>query len=98
MKRGTQNKIMEQQVQIVASGHKQCMGVDFDHDGTFYAVVKNLSQPAVLAHTAKKDWSIQHIDAKSAYLYAKLKGNTLIQRVTKPFQCCKALDHTAYNS
>ena len=51
------------------------MGVDFNHDRTFYAVVKNPSQRAVLAHTTKKDWSIQHIDVKSAYLYAKLEGN-----------------------
>ena len=51
------------------------MGVDFDHDRTFYAAVKNLSQCAVLAHATEKDWSIQHIDVKSAYLYAKLEGN-----------------------
>ena len=52
------------------------MGVDFDCDRTFYAAVKNPSQCAVLAHATKKDWSIQHIDVKSAYLYAKLEGNT----------------------
>ena len=38
-------------------------------------MVKNLSQCAVLAHTTEKDWSIQHIDVKSAYLYTKLEGN-----------------------
>ena len=37
--------------------------------------VKNLSQHAILAHAAEEDWSIQHIDVKSTYLYAKLKGN-----------------------
>ena len=52
------------------------MGVDFNRNRTFYAAVKNPSQHAVLAHTTEKDWSIQHIDVKSTYLYAKLKGNT----------------------
>ena len=51
------------------------MGVDFDRNRTFYVAVKNPSQRAVLAHAAKKDWSIQHIDVKSAYLYVKLEGN-----------------------
>ena len=37
--------------------------------------VKNPSQHAVLTHAAKKDWSIQHVDVKSAYLYVKLEGN-----------------------
>ena len=74
-KRGTQNEVVECWVCIVASGHKQCTGVDFNHDKTFYAMVKNPSQHAILAHAAKKDWSIQHVDVKSAYLYAKLEGN-----------------------
>ena len=39
-------------------------------------MVKNPSQHAVLAHATKKDWSIQHVNVKSAYLYAKLEGNT----------------------
>ena len=51
------------------------MGVDFDCNRMFYAVVKNPSQCAILAHATNKDWSIQQIDVKSAYLYVKLKGN-----------------------
>ena len=51
------------------------MGVDFNCNRTFYAAVKNPSQRAILAHATEKDWSIQHIDVKSAYLYVKLKGN-----------------------
>ena len=74
-KRGAQNEVTEHQVRIVAGGHKQCTGVDFDRDKSFYATVKNPSQRAILAHAAKKDWSIQHVDVKSAYLYAKLEGN-----------------------
>ena len=31
-------------VRIVARGHQQIVGVDFDHDKTFYAAVKNLTQ------------------------------------------------------
>ena len=74
-KRGARNEVTECRVRIVAGGHRQRVGVDFDRDRMFYAVVKNPSQHAVLAHAAKKDWSIQHIDVKSAYLYAKLEGN-----------------------
>ena len=61
---------------MVARGHRQHTGVDFNRDKTFYTTVKNLTQWAVLAHAAKKDWSIHHIDIKSAYLNAKLKGKT----------------------
>ena len=53
-KRGAQNKVTECQVHIVASRHKQHTGVDFDCDKTSYAVVKNPSQCAILAHAAKK--------------------------------------------
>ena len=76
-KRGAWNEVTEHQVQIVAGGHRQRMGVDFDQDKTFYTAVKNPTQSAVLTHAAKKDWSMQHIDVKSAYLNAKLKGKTL---------------------
>ena len=75
-KRGAQNEVTEHQVCIVAGGHKQRTGVDFDCDKTFYAAVKNPSQCAILTHAAKKDWSIQHVDVKIAYLYVKLEGNT----------------------
>ena len=54
----------------------QHAGVDFDHDRRFYAAVKNPSQGAILTPATKKDWSIHHIDVKSTYLYAKLKGKT----------------------
>lgn len=73
---GMQNKIMECRVRIVAGGHRQHAGIDFNCDKTFYMAVKSLTQHAVLAHGVKKDWLMQHIDVKSAYLYAKLKGNT----------------------
>ena len=38
------NAVTECQVRIVARGHQQIVGVDFDHDKTFYAAVKNLTQ------------------------------------------------------
>ena len=76
MKQGAQNAITEHQVRIVAGGHWQIAGVDFDCDKTFYATVKNLTQQAVLVHVAKNDWSIHHIDVKSTYLNAKPEGKT----------------------
>ena len=82
MKWGTQNEITEHRVQIVARGHRQRAVVDFDTEKTFYATVKNPSQWAVLAHATKKDWSIHHIDVKSAYLNAKLEGKTLTYMTT----------------
>ena len=39
-KRGAQNEVTGRWVHIVASGHKQRAGVDFNRDKTFYAVVK----------------------------------------------------------
>ena len=71
------NEVMECQVQIAARGHRQHAGVDFDRDKTFYATVKSPAQWAVLMHAAKKDWSIHHIDIKSAYFNVKLEGKTL---------------------
>ena len=52
------------------------MGVYFDRDKTFYTAVKKPTQQAVLAHAAKYDWSIHHIDVKRTYLNVKLEGKT----------------------
>ena len=67
---------------LITGGHRQQAGVDFDTEKTFYAAVKNPSQQVVLAHATKKDWSIHHINVKSAYLNAKLKGKTLTYMTT----------------
>ena len=75
-KRDAKNVVTEYQVRIVARGHQQIAGVDFNCNKTFYTTVKNPTQQAVLAHVAKYDWSIHHIDVKSAYLNTKLKGKT----------------------
>ena len=69
-KRGPDDEIVEHRLRIVAGGHRQRKGVDYEE--SFSSAAKMPSCRVVLAHTAQEDWEIHQVDVKSAYLYAKL--------------------------
>ena len=69
-KRGPDNEVVEYRFRIVAGGHKQRKGIDYEE--SFSSAAKMPSTRVILAHAAQHDWEIHQVDVKSAYLYAKL--------------------------
>ena len=57
-------------VRLVAGGHRQTYGVDYDE--TFATAAKMPSIRVVLANAAQQDWEMHQVDVKSAYLNAPL--------------------------
>ena len=64
-------KIIERHYQIVAGGHKQKKGIDYDE--TFSSAAKMPTVRVMLADAAQRDLEIHQIDIKSAYLNAPLE-------------------------
>ena len=69
-KRGPDSQIIKRKVRLVAGGHKQTKGIDYNE--TFAAAVKVPSICVVLAYAAQQDWEIHHIDIVAAYLNADI--------------------------
>ena len=72
VKRGPNGKVQSYRVRIVAGGHRQVEGVNYTK--MFSATAKMVTIHAVLANAAHQDWEIEHVDIKSTYLNAELKG------------------------
>jgi hypothetical protein len=69
-KTGPDGEITERRLRIVAGGHKQKKGVNYDE--TFSSAAKMPTVRVMLADAAQRDWEIHQIDIKSAYLNAPL--------------------------
>jgi hypothetical protein len=69
-KRGPDGNIVKRKARLVAGGHKQVKGVNYDE--TFAAAAKINSIRLVLAIAAQLDWDIHQVDVVGAYLNAKL--------------------------
>ena len=65
----------------MAGGHKQFEGVNYVE--MFTAAAKMPTVQVILANTAHQDWEMEHIDVKSAYLDALLKGVTTISNTRR---------------
>ena len=86
-KTGPDGKITEWRLQIVAGGHKQKKGVNYDK--TFSSAAKMPTVHIMLADAVQLDWKIHQIDIKSAYLNAPLDAIVymhLPKRYLKPGQ------------
>ena len=70
-KRDADNEIVEHRLQIVAGGHKQRKGIDYEE--SFSCTAKMPSCRVVIGHATRENWEIHQVDVKSAYLNAKLE-------------------------
>jgi hypothetical protein len=70
-KLGPEGDVSKRKARLVAGGHRQTKGVDYDE--TFAAAAKMASIRTVLAHAATLDWEIHQIDVVGAYLNAELE-------------------------
>jgi Reverse transcriptase (RNA-dependent DNA polymerase) len=71
VKRGPDGSIQKYKARVVAQGFTQIEGIDFDE--TFTPVAKLTSLCTILAIAAEKDFELQQMDVKSAYLNGTLK-------------------------
>ena len=86
-KLGPDGDVDTRRIRVVAGGHKQVYGVDYNE--TFAAAAKMPSVRVVLANSAQHDWEMHQVDVKSAYLNAPLEDDIYMippKGVLKPGQ------------
>jgi hypothetical protein len=91
-KLGPDGEIQKFKARIVAGGHKQVQGVNYEE--TFAAAAKIGSIRVVLAHAAQRDWDIDQVDVVGAYLNADLDEEVYMEAphgVLKPHEKEKVL-------
>jgi len=94
-KLGPDGDVYTHQIRVVAGGHKQVYGVDYNE--MFATAAKMPSVRVVLANGAQQDWEMHQVDVKSAYLNAPLEDDIYMippKGVLKPGQegkVCKFL-------
>jgi hypothetical protein len=69
-KRDADNEVVEHRLRLVAGGHRQRKGIDYEE--SFSCAAKMPSCRVVIGHAARENWEIHQVDVKSAYLNAKL--------------------------
>lgn len=87
VKRGPNGEVQSHRVRIIAGGHRQVEGVNYTE--TSSAAAKMLTIHVVLANAAHKNWEIEHVNVKSAYLNTPLKVTVYMKaprEVLKPGQ------------
>ena len=67
IKRGPAGEILRFKARWVVKGFSQREGIDYNE--TFASVVKPMSYKAIFALCAARDWDIDHMDVKTAFLY-----------------------------
>lgn len=82
IKRDALGSIVRYRARLVAQGFSQVDGKDFWINDLYAPVAKNASVRTVLAMAARRDYEIDQVDIKSAYLYGDLdKGEVLYMKV-----------------
>lgn len=82
IKRNAEGVIVRYRARLVAQGFSQVDGMDFWLTDLYAPVAKNASVRTVLAMAARKDWEIEQVDIKSAYLYGEFdKGEVLYMKL-----------------
>jgi hypothetical protein len=69
--------IAKRKVRLVAGGHKQVKGLNYDE--TFAAAAKINSIQVILAYAAQRDWEIDQVDVVGAYLNAELDEKVFME-------------------
>ena len=92
VKCGPDGEVQSYRVRIVAGGHRQVEGINYNK--TFSAAAKMPTVWVVLGNAAQQDWEIEHVDIKSAYLNVPLKKEIYMRAprgILKPGQEGKVL-------
>ena len=67
---------------LVAGGHRQTFGVDYDE--TYAPVSRTATQRVLLAVAAHNDWLVVQVDYKTAFLNGKLEGKYKVHMEQPP--------------
>jgi hypothetical protein len=76
-KPGPDGRIERRKVRLVAGGHKQQKGINYDD--TFATAAKINSIRAILALAADRDWEIDQVDVVGAYLNSELEEEVYME-------------------
>ena len=70
LKRDAEGRIVRYKCQLVAGGHRQVFGIDYDE--TFAPVSKATSLRVFLSFAAHNKWQVSQFDIKTAFLHGDL--------------------------
>lgn len=80
LKRGPAGEITRYKARWVVRGFEQREGIDY-HE-TFASVVKPMSYKALFAIVAAKDWELEQMDVKTAFLYGDIDEEIYVEQPT----------------
>lgn len=76
LKRDTDGKVVKHKARIVVKGYVQRKGIDYDE--VFAPVVRLETICLLLALSAKENWTVHHLDVKSAFLNGELNEEVYV--------------------
>lgn len=80
LKKGPDGVIQRYKARWVVKRFQQREGIDYNE--TFASVEKPRSHKAIFAIAATRDWEIEQIDVKTAYLYGRVTENIYVYQPT----------------
>ena len=81
LKRGPEGEITRFKAQWVVKGFQQQEGIDYNQ--TFASVVKPMSYKSIFAIAAARDWEIEQMDVRTAFLYGDIEEEIYVQQPTR---------------
>ena len=80
LKRGPGGEITRFKARWVVKGFQQQEGIDYNQ--TFASVVKPMSYKSIFAIAAARDWEIEQMDVRTAFLYGDIEEEIYVQQPT----------------
>ena len=83
-KRDGDGKLVRYKARLVAGGHKQVLGIDYDE--TFSPVSKYTTMRTILAVASERKWKVHQADVKTAFLHGDMDEFNVYMAQPKGFE------------
>jgi hypothetical protein len=84
IKRDTEGNLSRYKARLVAGGHRQVLGVDYDE--TFSPVSKYTTMRSELAVASHRKWKVFQLDVKTAFLHGDMDNHKIYMALPRGFE------------